>query len=362
MRILILNWRDVRSPRAGGAEVFTYEVARRLAESHEVSWFTSRPDGLPEHEVLDGVRVVRKGTEVTTRLEARAFAATRPWDVVVEEINTLPYLSPLWSRSPVVLLINQLAREVWWYEAPLPLAAVGYAVEPLYLRAYRDVPAVTISRSTRDDLVGLGHVAAVDVVPMGVVEPPLAELSPKRPTGRLLIVGRLAPSKRVIHAVRALPVLQRFMPSATLTIVGDGRDRGRLERETADLGVAGAVTFTGAVSASSKTELMRQHDLLVACAAREGWGLTVTEAARQGTPAVAYDAPGLRDAIVDGRTGLLSAHAPEALALKAQELLRDEAVYQRIRAAAWAAASPLSWDATAVGFERALERAALNGR
>jgi glycosyltransferase involved in cell wall biosynthesis len=358
MRILILNWRDVRSPRAGGAEIFTHEVARRLAHRHEVTWFTSRPEGLAEREEIDGVQVVREGTELTTRLRARSFASSESWDVVVEEINTLPYFAPLWAASPVILLINQLAREVWWYEAPRPLAALGYVAEPLYLGAYRAVPALTISRSTRDDLARLGHVGEVDIVPMGVTEPPLATLPPKRPTGRLLIVGRLAPSKRVEHAIRALTVLRRFVPTATLTVVGDGRERARLERLASDLDVASSVTFAGRVAEREKAELMRDHDLLVACAVREGWGLTVTEAARQGTPAVAYDAPGLRDSIVDGRTGLLCMHAPEALAVKAQELLLDEASYERMRKAAWAAASPLSWDATASAFERALERAA----
>lgn len=358
MRILILNWRDIRSPRAGGAEVLTHEVARRLAGQHAVTWFTSRPKGQPVHEEIDGIRVVRSGSELTTRLGARAYAHSQSWDVVVEEINTLPYFAPIWARSPVVLFIPQLAREVWWLEAPRALAAVGYASEPFYLRAYRKVPAITISRSTSDDLARLGHRRGTHLIPMGVAEPPLTALPTKRPTGRLLIVGRLTPSKRVDHAVRALAVLRRFLPLALLTVVGDGRDRDRLVELATSLGVAECVVFTGRVPESEKAALMREHDVLVACAVREGWGLTVTEAARQGTPAVAYDSPGLRDSTVDGRTGLLSIASPEALALKIQELLRDTERYEKMREAAWRAASPLSWDATAAGFERALKTVA----
>src|SRR3954453_20975044 len=100
MNVLFLNWRDVRSPRAGGAELLTHEVARRLVDrGARVRLFTSRPDGLPARETIDGVEIVRRGSELTTRLFAPRAASGDAWDVVVEEINTLPYLSHLWSRS-----------------------------------------------------------------------------------------------------------------------------------------------------------------------------------------------------------------------------------------------------------------------
>ena len=90
-----------------------------------------------------------EGTELTTRFAARSFARAPAFDVVVEQVNTLPYFAPLWSRVPTVLWVNQLAREVWWYEAPRGIAAAGYLAEPLYLQAYRRVPVLTISNSTR---------------------------------------------------------------------------------------------------------------------------------------------------------------------------------------------------------------------
>ncbi len=101
MKLLILNWRDLRSPRAGGAELLTHEIAKRLVvRGHEVTWFTSRPDGLAAEEEIDGVRIVRRGSELTTRLHAPSFARRGTFDVVVEQINTLPYFAPLWSRAP----------------------------------------------------------------------------------------------------------------------------------------------------------------------------------------------------------------------------------------------------------------------
>lgn len=355
MKILILNWRDIRSPRAGGAELLTHEVAKRLANRHAVTWFTSRPEGLPAEEDVDGVQVVRRGSEATTRLFAPRFAHRGTWDVVVEEINTLPYFAPAWSKARVVLFMAQLAREVWWYEAPRALAPFGWALEPLYLKTYRNVDAITISDSTRQDLRDLGFRRKISVLPMAVTTPAAEKLPPKEPTGRLIAVGRLVPSKRFDHAIRGVAQLRKWLPQATLTIVGNGRERESLEAFAERLGVTDAVTFAGSVPDETKMQLLAEADVLVATSAREGWGLTPTEAARVGTPAVGYDVPGLRDSIVDGRTGLLTDPSPFSLAAATKRLLGDRPYYDALRHAAWARSRDLSWDQTAASFERALQ-------
>lgn len=355
MRIVVLNWRDIRSPRAGGAEVVTHEVAKRLVEhGHDVVWFTSRPDGFPEREAVDGVEVVRQGSELTTRLAAPRFVRRGSWDVIVEEINTLPYLAPLWSRTPMLLFMHQLAREVWFYESPRPLAPLGYAAEPVYLQAYRRCPKVTISASTRDDLLQLGLGGPVHVIPVAVSTPALRRLAPKKPAPQLISVSRLVPSKRPDHAVRVLAALRAEVPEATLTLVGDGPERPGIESLADRLGVSGAVTLTGRVTEDEKRAHLEQAGVLIACSAREGWGLTVTEAARLGTPAVAYDVPGLRDSIVDGRTGILTDRSPEGLAHAVGRLLADADGYSRLREGAWRFAGQLSWERTAHAFERVL--------
>lgn len=359
MRILVLNWRDVRSPRAGGAEVVTHEVAKRLvASGHEVVLFTSQPDGLPGRDEVDGVTVVRKGSELTTRLRAPRFARAGRWDVVVEEINTLPYFAPLWARAPVVLFMHQLAREVWFYESPKLVAPLGYAAEPIYLQTYRGCAKVTVSASTRDDLLGLGLGGPVHVIPEAVSTPALDHLPAKRPAPHLAWVARLVPSKRPDHAVRMLAALRERNPEATLTLVGEGPERARIERLAADLGVGSALTLSGRVGEAEKLAILQSASVLIACSAREGWGLTVTEAGRLGTPAVAYDVAGLRDSIVDGRTGVLTPQSPAALARAVHELVTDEVRYARLRDGAWNLARELTWDRTAHAFERVLRSVA----
>ena len=197
---------------------------------------------------MDGVSVVRRGSELTTRLFAPPFARRSQWDVIVEEINTLPYLTPLWARERSLLFIHQLAREVWWHEAPLPLAALGYVAEPLYLSTYRSTECVTVSVSTASDLRRVGVRAPIHVIPEASSLPSLTSLPAKSPSGRLAIVGRLVPSKRVDHAIRALAELRRRVPAATLAVVGTGPELEPLQSLASALGVRDAVDFLGRVS------------------------------------------------------------------------------------------------------------------
>jgi glycosyltransferase involved in cell wall biosynthesis len=357
MRVLILNWRDVRSARGGGAERVTQDVAARLVRSgHEVTWLSSREQGLPTEDELDGVRIVRRGSELTTRLNAPGLAR-EGFDVVVDAINTVPYLAPLWSRAPVVVFFHQLARDVWWYEARLPVAAIGWAFEPFYLQVYRRTPAIVVSPSTRDDLRRFGLRGPVDVIPLAVSVTPPAALPPKHLDGRLVAVGRLTPSKRFDHAIDALADLRRTHPAATLDVIGDGGERAALAAHAGRRGVAGAVRLHGRLGSADRDHLLADADAVIGTSVREGWGLTVTEAAVLGTPGVVYDIPGFRDSVVDGRTGVVTAPDPASLATGVRWLLADPRRYAEIRARAQARASSVSLDDTAAAFEAALAAA-----
>jgi len=357
MRILVLNWRDLASPGGGGAERVTHEIARRLVErGHSVTWLSSSAVGVPADDVVDGIEIVRRGGEVTTRFHAPRLAR-RGFDVVVDAINTVPYLAPVWSRAPVVVFFHQLARDVWWHEAPFPLSAIGFGLEPVYLQIYRRTPAITVSASTRDDLRRFGHRATIDVIPLAA-EATLPTPAPtKTLSGRLVAIGRLTPSKRLDHAIAALAVLRDTHPESRLDIVGAGPEHDALERLVAARGLRGHVTLHGRIDDAVRDQLLAEADAVVGTSVREGWGLTVTEAALVGTPAVVYDIPGFRDAVVDGRTGVVTTATPAALAQGIRDLLGDPARYERLAAAAGSRAHALGWSSTADAFEATLESA-----
>lgn len=352
MRILILNWRDPRNPRAGGAEYLTYEIAKRLVrDGDEVEWFSATfPGGSPREE-MDGVRIVRAGGQSTVHWQA--FRRYRPqirsrFDVVIDEVNTIPFFTPLWAGVPTFMLIYQLAREVWWYEARFPINAVGFLLEPLYLRLYRRSPALTISASTVSDLRRLGFRGAISLLPGGVETIDQATVAKADPPA-FLYVGRLAPSKRLEHIIQAFAEFRQHDGPANLWIIGEGSSsyKRKLEILIGRLGIADSVSFFGRLTTSEKHRRMAQALALLLASVREGWGLVVAEANACGTPAVVYDVPGLRDAVRHEETGLVVGASSSELAAGMRRLYHDKELYQRLSEAARSWSATFSFDATA---------------
>jgi glycosyltransferase involved in cell wall biosynthesis/O-antigen/teichoic acid export membrane protein len=347
LRVLFLNWRDITNPEAGGAEVFTHEVAKRWVEQgHEVSLLTSRFPGCSQFETVDGVRIRRIGRLRSGSfhiLVQRELARLSGFDLVIDEVNTIPFLTPLWRRlPPVVTLIHQLAVDVWDSEVPRPLAAIGRRLEPKLLRLYEDVPVVTVSESTRDDLCRLG-LRNVRVIPIGRDEPPDLNGVEKEDFPTFLFVGRLTANKRPDHAVEAFRYIRDRMPEARLWIVG----RGPMEESLREQLPPGA-EMLGYLSRRDLYEHMARAHCLLVTSVREGWGMVITEANSVGTPAVGYDVPGVRDAIRRGETGLLVGGSnPAELGRWAVSLIANRGEYGSSCEQAQKAARLFSWQRTA---------------
>lgn len=312
LRILVLNWKCLRHPSAGGAEVYTHEVARRWAEAgHRVTLFAPEVRGAPGVETVDGYELHRRGGRMSVYREARSFWYERrdAFDVIVDEVNTRPFEAPLWADIPVVGLIHQLARDVWFHELPAPVAVAGrFLLEPTWIRAYRDVPVATISESSATSLRGAGLARVVNVG-VGTTWPEPTTL-PKGDVPVVAFVGRMVSAKRPLDALRAFDLARREIGPAELVLVGDG-PIGPVVRAAARA-VPGA-RFVGHVSEAEKyAELARAH-ALVTTSVREGWGLVVDEAAAMGVYPIGYRVPGLVDSIPAAGGSLVDPH-PRALA------------------------------------------------
>lgn len=311
VRILVLAWRDLAHPAAGGSEVYVESMARRWAAAgHTVTLCCAAVAGRPADEMVEGVRVVRAGNRFSVYRHARAFVArARDVDVIIECVNTKPFDAPrVAGTTPVVALIHQVAREVWWYEAPLPAAVLGrFVLEPRWLRRYRDVPTLTISASSRESLLAYG-LRDVTVLPVGIDPPDPAVPSEKAPVPTLAFCGRLVRSKRPDHAVEAFRRLRAQMPEARLVLIGSGPMSKRLARQAPP-----GVTLAGRCSAAERQRLVAAAHALLVTSVREGWGLVVSEAAAVGTPTAGYDVSGLRDSIA-AAGGVATTPDPAALA------------------------------------------------
>ncbi len=320
MNVVWLSWKDIRHPEAGGAEIVTHDLMRRMVkDGHAVTHVTAQYPGATERDEIDGIRIRRAGNRVTHYLHAlRIMRELRAGtDLVVEEVNTVPYLASFLPRMPrVVLFYPQLAREIWFYQMPFPLSAAGWAAEPVYTwlqgRPANDV--VTISDDSRDDLVRFGFRRdRIHVITLGIDNQPLASVDPaaKEPRFTVLFHSSLRPMKRPGEAIEAFRLLDK--PDAQLWISGGG-DQTALRARCDD-----RVTFFGRTSDEQKLDLMKRATVLCSTSVKEGWGLVVTEANSMGTPAIVYDIDGLRSASRAGGNWTVAPN-PAALAARLRDL------------------------------------------
>ncbi len=316
LHIVLLDYRDITHPEAGGAEQYLNEIFQRVAaRGHRVTLLCARYAGAATEARIGTLRVLRSGNKATANVSvaraALALARREHVDVFVENICKLPFLLPALTKIPVVPIVLHLFGHTVFYETNPVVATYVWLFEKLIPPFYRGRRFVALSESTARDLVRRGvRASRMDVVHPGLdfahyqIEPPV----PKAETPLLLYVGRLKRYKQIDIAVRAFAMVRAAVPQARLVIVGKGDDQPRLEALTRSLGLGDTVTFAGFVSEPAKVEWMHRAHAVIYPSPKEGWGLSTLEAAACGTPVLASDAEGLRDAVRDGETGFLIPH------------------------------------------------------
>lgn len=354
-RIHVLAWRDLADVEAGGSEVHASTVCRLWAEAGiDVTMRTSYAQGAPPESRRHGYRVVRRaGRYMVFPRGVVAELAGRhgPRDGLVEIWNGVPWLSPVWARGPHVTWLHHVHGPMWDLVLPPKLARIGHTLEhriapPLYRRT----PVVTLSASSRRELIGtLGLKASrVHVVPPGIDRRFSPAAVPARsPEPLVVAVGRLMPVKRFHELIAAMAAIQPDHPGLRLVIVGEGSEREALEAQIAALDAGGWISLPGRVSDAELVGLYRRAWLVASASVAEGWGMTLTEAAACGAPAVVTDIGGHRDAVIHGRTGLLAPLGELGAAVSS--VLADPAQRDRLAAGALERARTLTWEATALG-------------
>jgi glycosyltransferase involved in cell wall biosynthesis len=367
LNLIAFNWRDPRHPEAGGAELHLFEILRRaVRDGDRVTWLAEAFPGGPPEEIVEGIRVCRAGSWYNAHLALsslyrRRFRRER-FDLVLEDINKVPFFTPCYAGAPVLAVVPHLFGTTAFREAALPVAALVWAHELPIPIVYRRTPFLAISDSTRDDLVRRGIAREqISVVRCGldqsayrVARPPESRVEPV-----IVFLGRLRKYKGAQHALRALPLVRASVPGALLHVVGDGPYRAELERLASRLGVAEAVRFLGALSHEGKVAALNDAQVAVAPSPKEGWGLTVIEANACAVPVVASRSPGLVESVREGETGWLVPHgdAP-ALARSLVRLLSDRAERLRMAEAGRRWAATFDWETCYRESRAVMERAA----
>ncbi len=312
--LVITNWRDSSHPDAGGAEVVCEKLAGLFAaDGHDVILLTAAVAGSPASEQRDGYTVIRRGSRFTVYPWALLWLALhrRSLEGVIDSENGIPFFTPLVVRrsTPVVLLMHHVHQQQFGLYFSPPMAAVGRWLERVGGRlVYRRRAIAAVSPSTGQEVRRQLHLRG----PIHVVPPGLSLLSgnrvkPRRRTEHesIVCVGRLVVHKRTSLIVQAIPALLATFPAIALHIVGDGPERGDLEKLVHALGIGAQVTIHGPLEAAERDRLLSTAWMTVNASRGEGWGLSVLEANQFGVPALAYRRPGLRDSILDGETGWL---------------------------------------------------------
>lgn len=366
MKLLVANWQDRLNPQAGGAEIHLHEVFGRLAaRGHHVTLLASSFPGAESRTLLDGMDVHRVGRRYTFNLAAppyyRRHLQGQGFDLFVEDLNKVPLFAPLWVREPVALIVHHLFGATAFQEASLPIAAATWLLERPIGRVYGHVPTVAVSESTAADLARRGFQRErIAVIPNGLDLSyyTISTASPKAPDPLILYLGRLKRYKRVDLIVRAFARLLKDHPRARLVIGGKGSAQAGLEGLVNELQIGQNVEFAGFVSEEQKRNLFRWAWVHMLTSSKEGWGITNVEAAACGTPTIASNVPGLRDSVLDGKTGFLVEHGNvEALAARLREVIDNAALRARLSAQAVTFAQQFAWDTTAQRMESFFENA-----
>lgn len=372
MNILWLAWKDYTHPASGGAEIVLRElVKRQVSEGHRVTLLTARHPGSAAHETLDGIDIIRVGgNRYAHPLQALWYYLRNlrgKYDVVIETVNTAPYFSLLFGgKAKRFAFYHQLAREIWYFETRKPLSHVGYyLIEPLstWLLGRAKAPLITISDSTKHDLARFGWPPErTHLITEGIEISPVPSLKNIKKFGRptMLSLGAMRGMKRTIDQVKAFELAKASLPDLQLKIAGDssGEYGKAVLSYIADSPYRDDIEYLGRVTTSQKIQLMQRAHVITVTSVKEGWGLIVTEAASQGTPAVVYDADGLRDSVKHGITGLVTKPSPEALSKSIIELLSNQTLYHTLQENGWEWSKRITFDQSYQDFKQIMEGAA----
>ncbi len=366
MRILVLNWRDLRHPEGGGAEVHFFEIFKRLAaKGHEIVLLTTRTANMSKTDEYDGIKILRWGSTYFFNWEApglikrvlKEFKA----DVVIDDVNKIPFFTPsrIGKNGPATaVFFHHLFGKTIFELTIFPLAHYVLRLEKLSGMLYRHTQCCTVSPSTKAELIKIGFREQNITIIENSVDTDVYFPDPEveRENDLLLFTGRLKSYKNVGLLLEAMRILADRGRRLRLAIVGCGDDEQALRRKVTQLKLYNDVEFLGFVSEATKVDLYRRAFLFVNPSKKEGWGITNIEANACGAVVVANDAPGIRDAVRHEETGLLYRENDLGDLIACMERAIDNReLRQKLTAGGLRWARTFSWDSSAEKMEKWLK-------
>lgn len=353
MRILIFSWRDPKHPLAGGAEQIIHEHAKGwIRAGHKVTLFASRYKNSLKEEIIGGIQITRGGHQYlgVQLLGWRYYLKNKKdFDLIIDQFHGLPFFTPLFVRKPILAVIQETARGVWFlnpFSTPLNwlVGTIGFLTEPLIFLIYKKTPFMTGSDSAKDDLAKMGIPQKnITVINHGVLVESLNPQPPKEKKLTITFLGLLSKDKGIEDAIECFHKLYK-KGDFQFWVIGKPETKSYgefIKRKAKKLGQK--VRFWGFVSQEKKFELLAASHLLVNPSIREGWGLVNIEANSVGTPVVAYSSVGLIDSVKDQESGLICKNTPGDLARTVEKVLVDKSLLKKLQGGALKWSRQFSW-------------------
>lgn len=366
MDILILNWKDVKNPEAGGAEIIAFEFARRLAEKgHRVTFFSRAFDKCLGDEIINGVRVIRRGNKFSVYLKAYFYykSLKKKPQKVIDMVNTICWQTPLYvEKKRRIVYVNQLAKEVLFYQFVWPLSLIAYFLEKFEYFTYRKSKFICYSKSTKEDLISFGiKEENINIFSLGVDHDRYVKIGNKDKNPLFVFVARLVKMKRADLCIKSMRKIVEKYPKASLYILGNGPDEKRLQELVVKEELKENVKFINKNNffvdknvKDLKVKLMQRAWALLLPSVKEGWGMVVTEAAACGTPAIVSNVTGLRDSVISGKTGIILSKNPsgDELSQAMIRLIEDSQLRENLSVQAYQHSQNFSWDKSYGNFSK----------
>lgn len=348
MKILILNWRSINDPLQGGAELATFEHAKRWVTNHKakVTWLSPKYDKKIVSETVEGVDFQYIGFPLTRNILQLLFAypifyflvlwfyLTRfkgKVDVVIDEVHGLPYLTPLFVKEKIVVYIHEIAGEIWDLMYPFPINKIGRFFEKIIFLPYKKTSFVG-TKIVAEDLVALGIPKKnINLVNYGVTAPDTKKVPKKNNNLTIVFLNRLVKMKGPERAIEIFKLVNKKDKNAKLIFVGRGEEEYEkgLMSFARKLDIDKNIEFKGFVSTEEKFKILGQSHVLINASFKEGWGLVNIEANRMGTPVVAFKVKGNTTTVRDGVSGFLfSENEHQQMADKIVELRNNTLIRQ----------------------------------
>lgn len=354
MNVLVLNYRDRMHPESGGAEKHLHSIFSRIVKlGHSVVLLTTHFKGAKHFEIIDGIQVVRYGSDLFFQWNCfkliKKLDQQYNFDVIYEDLNKLPLFSPLYTKKPHLIQIHHLWKSSIFLEAKFPVAFVVWFFERLIPLFYRKSPFLVVSPSTQKELEALGIAPKnIHLVYNGANGIPQNFEFPAQKENYFLWLSRLHRYKGIHTALEAFQIFSKKHPKVKLRIAGSGPLLSKMPTIIQKYGLSDKVSLEGFVSKEKKASLFANAIGLLQTSYKEGWGLTVIEAAEYKTATIASAVPGLHDSVIDQKTGLLFPMKNAKLCAEAMEVFYTNPKFRvQLENNAQKHAASFTWDKAA---------------